>query len=117
MLLPLHIGPRVPWCDELPNDIRGAVLSEVEVEKERVRLTAQDARFRLELEIRRCPGVLLHGPDCGEIRNIFRETLTSTVKLRLSQRLGSAYEMLYEGTGKAAGLDVNGRTGKLLAQT
>lgn len=94
----------------------GAVLSEVEVENERVRLTAQDTRFRLELETLRGPGVLLHGPVQGETRNIYRETLTSTVKLRLSKRRGLAFEMLYQGAGKPAGLDVNGRIGKLLAQ-
>ena len=73
---------------------------------------AQKGKFRLELEAERAKGGLLHAPyRTGMVQRIV-ESLTATVNVRLI-RLDGGEKIVFEGTGRYAGLEVAGELDKI----
>ncbi len=69
--------------------------------------------LRLELSAERVAGGLLHAPIRSQMHKRVEETLDASVAVRLCR----GDDVLFEGTGTAAGLEVHGDTDRLLLTT
>lgn len=74
--------------------------------------TVRDRDYVLEIEGQRAAGGLLLGPTREEMHIRVDETLNASIGVRLRTRAG---ETLFEGTGRHAGMEVQGDLGRLLA--
>jgi hypothetical protein len=92
----------------------GARIAKLAVSDERVDWLVQDRRCTLELSAARAQGGLLRGPTRLDMGKRVAETLQAEVHVRLLRRDGS---LLFEGTGRHAGLEVHGDLPRLLAGT
>lgn len=87
----------------------GAKLDFLHIHEKKVNLAIFDKKYRLEIEVEKNRGGLLYGPDGNKfVQNIY-ETLNSTLNLRFLRRNKYGDEILFEGVGSSAALDVNGK--------
>ena len=91
----------------------GARIERLEIGEHRVDWIVRDRDFRLEMSAQQAPGGLLLGPTKVEMGKRVAETLSATVDVRFSQISG---EVLFEGRGKYAGLEVNGDLPRLMGK-
>lgn len=84
----------------------GSRLERLEILGNNVGLTLRGGGLRLEIEARGGKAALLHGPSEHDFRPRVEESLAATVSLRLTETVSG--RPLFEGTGKAAGLEVQG---------
>ena len=75
----------------------------------------RDRRYALELLTERAEAGVILGPTRNEMGKRVHETLNASVRVRLMQ----GEQVLYEGMGRRAGLEVHGNLAQLLgdAQT
>lgn len=90
----------------------GAKVERLEIGAHTVHWVVSDSKYRLEMEICQAPGGVLLGPTTIEMGKRVEETLDATVSLRLTEKSG---QLLFEGLGKYAGLEVNGDLPRLTA--
>jgi hypothetical protein len=83
----------------------GAIIDKLVIGEHTVDWIVHDRQYRLEMYAQQAPGGLLLGPTKVEMGKRVDETLNATVQLRLSRISG---DVLFEGHGKYAGLEVNG---------
>lgn len=83
----------------------GAKIETLNIGEHTIHWIVRDRNYRLEMDVQQAPGGLLLGPTTVEMGKRVDETLSATVHVRLSRRSG---ELLFEGHGKHAGLEVNG---------
>jgi hypothetical protein len=93
---------------------RFATYTRAEVEKfavadDQVALVVRDRRHRLEMLALRSPAGVLRGPSGIDMHGRVPETLQATVEIRLSELVGRAERVVFEGIGRNAGLEVVGR--------
>ena len=88
----------------------GAKIEKLEIGEHLVAWVVGDDRYRLEMVVRQAPGGLLLGPTKVEMGKRVPETLSAKVDLRLSDR---GQNILFEGQGNFAGLEVNGEIDRL----
>ncbi|MBN1267851.1 MAG: hypothetical protein JXA25_20335 [Anaerolineales bacterium] len=81
----------------------GAKLETLEITEDYVLIGVQNRRRRLQLQADRVKGVALRGPTKANMGLRVDESLAGTVAIRLSTLGG---EVLFEGTGMHAGLEV-----------
>jgi tocopherol cyclase len=67
--------------------------------------------FRLELQVVQAGGGLIYGPTRQDMGKRVDETLDASVRVRLREHSG---KVIYEGSGRHAGLEINGDTRRLL---
>ncbi len=89
----------------------GAKVEKLDIAGEQVDWVVRDRRYRLEMLARKAPGGLLLGPTRVEMGKRVDETLDATLEVRLSRLSG---EILFEGRGRYAGLEVEGELDRLL---
>ncbi len=90
----------------------GAVIERLTIEDDQVLWTVADRRRRLEMKARRAEGGLLYGPTRQEMHKRVDETLKAAVEVRLSEKAG---RVVFAGTGRHAGMEVQGDLDRLLA--
>jgi tocopherol cyclase len=83
----------------------GAKIDTLVIGEHSVEWIVHDRQYRLEMYAQQAPGGMLLGPTKVEMGKRVDETLNASVYLRLSLITGT---VLFEGTGKYAGLEVNG---------
>lgn len=72
------------------------------------RAGARGAQHRLEIEALRTAGGLLHSPERVAMQQRVMESLTAQVGVRLIELTGGRERIVYEDTGKHAGLEIVG---------
>ncbi|MEO1515920.1 MAG: tocopherol cyclase family protein [Bacteroidota bacterium] len=82
------------------------------LKEDRVELAFKDRKNRLELTAIKGPGSKLVSPISGEMTGKVNESMQAKVHVRLFQN----DQLLYEGTGRNAGLEVAGETEVLLTE-
>jgi hypothetical protein len=80
-----------------------ARLERIEISDEHVSWVVRDRRHRLEMTASRAEAGLLKGPTRLDMGKRVSETLNASVHVKLSTLQG---EVLFEGTGRHAGLEV-----------
>lgn len=90
----------------------GAKETRLEVEDDCLRWALADQRYRLEIRAQRASGGLLHAPTRTEMHRRVNETMQAMVTARLCTMDG---EVLFEGAGRNAGMEVHGDLDRLLA--
>lgn len=91
----------------------GAEIEQLTITDEQVDYTLRDKTHRIRMQAERTEGGLLLGPSREEMHKRVNETLKSRVHLQLSTLDG---KILFEGTGRNAGLEVHGDTAPLLTK-
>ncbi len=90
----------------------GARIEGFKVDDNDVCLTLVDRHYRLEISADRPRGGLLHAPTRLDMGRRISETLDATIAVRLHNKGGS---LLFEGTGRHAGLEVEGDIERLVS--
>ncbi|MBN1259863.1 MAG: hypothetical protein JXB35_04200 [Anaerolineae bacterium] len=93
----------------------GARTEQLTITDEQVRWIVTDRLYRLEMLSQRSEGGELRGPSIADMRRRVPETLNALVQVRLTTRHEG--KILFEGTGRNAGLEVAGELEKLLADS
>jgi hypothetical protein len=92
----------------------GARIEELAVSDEEVRFLIRDRDHRLEVAARRAKGGILRGPTGIDMGGRVPESLRATVTVRLLAPADGTSPLLFEGTGRNAGLEVVGDQAELL---
>jgi hypothetical protein len=92
----------------------GAQIDELTISDEEVQAVISDSNHRLEITARRAKGGVLRGPTGLDMGARVPESLRATVTVRLSALDRGGSGLLFEGTGRNAGLEVVGEVSKLL---
>jgi hypothetical protein len=79
-----------------------------------VHVVIRDQRHRLDVTARRAGGGVLRGPTGLDMGGRVPESLQATVSVRLSTLRKGEPNVVFEGTGRSAGLEVVGDRAKLL---
>ena len=90
----------------------GAKITRLDVLDGQIRWTMQDRKHKLTIQATRSHGGMLHAPAVNEMTNRLLESLTSTVDVKLKEHGG---KILFEGTGRHAGVELGGAIEDLLA--
>lgn len=91
----------------------GAKLREVRITDKQVWLTVEDSRHRLEIESHRSHGATLMAPYEKSMIERVSETMTASIRFRLSERKGST---LLEDHSELGALEVQGMADSLAAE-
>jgi len=92
----------------------GARINELTIGDDQVHTLIQDRAYRLEVTARRAKGGILRGPTGLDMGGRVPESLRATVRVRLYAVTGDELCLIFEGTGRNAGLEVVGDPDKLL---
>ena len=90
----------------------GATLTSLRLTDSHVILHTVNRTHRLELEAARSEGGLLHAPYRSEMLQRVTESLTATIAVKLIELEGE--RLVFEGTGRHAGLEINGAITQIL---
>jgi tocopherol cyclase len=90
----------------------GATIEYIDVDKNAYRLCVRDRKYRLHLHAKRTEGALLHAPYDKQMVERVSETMNSRIELRFETVKGG--EMLFEGQGEHACLEVQGDINTIL---
>ncbi len=90
----------------------GARIEHLTADEKQVHWSVRNRHHRLEMTATRAKGGLIHEPTGKQMLQRVEETMLATVAVRLSTTGG---DVLFEGTGRNAGLEVQGDVKKLLA--
>ena len=93
----------------------GAQLERLEATDEQVTWVVRDRTHRLELRASRAQGALIRGPSVTDMGVRVPETLQGIVHVRLSRLVRGQQALLFEDTGRCAGLEVAGDLERLLS--
>mgnify|MGYP005843180781 CR=1 FL=1 len=89
----------------------GARIAALQVDDRQIHWQVADGRCRLEMTADRAEGGVLRAPQVVDMDRRVPETLNATVSVRLQDRQG----VVYEGTGRYAGLEAVGDLARLVA--
>jgi hypothetical protein len=70
--------------------------------------------YRLELRATRAQGGLIQGPSTRDMGVRVVESLSASVEVRLARLRGKQADVIFEGTGRYAGLEIEGDLDRLL---
>jgi hypothetical protein len=91
----------------------GARLQKCCIDEQRVQIIISDKKYRLEIETIRTQGAILFAPYDLSMTPKVSETLGSTIRLKLYKK-SSSDELIFDETGRHAGLDVNGNLAEII---
>jgi hypothetical protein len=84
----------------------GAKLRKVKIEDDKVDVVVQNPKYELQIRANRAPGVSLVSPILGLMDGRVMESLDAVLDVQLRSRKDGV--IIYEGSGKKAGLEVAG---------
>jgi hypothetical protein len=93
----------------------GAETERLAVDDHVVEWAIRDRDHRLELRAERTTGGVLRGPNVTEMGTRVPETLNGVVRVRLARLQEGAERLVFEGTGRHAGLEVVGAIDRLVS--
>ncbi len=85
-----------------------AKISTPTVSDDTVTFIVQDKHFLIEVQAQRAPGTTLRSPVEGLMTGRILESLDSTIHLKLYTLHKNTKDLIYEGTGRNAGLEIVG---------
>ena len=91
----------------------GARVEKLTIGDDSVTWIVRDRRHRLEMVAQRARTGVLRGPSGVDMGGRVPESLQSAVRVRLSSVVGGGEHLIFEGTGRNAGLEVSGDLEKL----
>ncbi len=91
---------------------RNSAIESLKILDEHVEWVLRNRTHRLHLKANRAPGGILRGPTVLDMGKRLMETLNATIEVKLETLQG---EVIFEGTGENAGLEVFGDKEKLMA--
>lgn len=86
----------------------GAKITSLQLTDTQARLRLSDKQYALEIDALRSEGGLLHAPYRMEMLQRVTESLTASVGVRLLALEGGGERVIFEGTGRHAGLEISG---------
>lgn len=92
----------------------GAETKLLEIHDHEIIWIVADKKFILEMHTRRGPGLILKAPTINGMERQIKESIQSEVDIRLYQRIKTGKTLIYQGTGRNAGLEVEGNINRLL---
>ncbi|MGD8968983.1 MAG: tocopherol cyclase family protein [Anaerolineae bacterium] len=92
----------------------GAQIEKLTIGEDEVDAVIVDRGHRLEITARSAAGGVLRGPTGTDMAGRVPESLRATVMVRLSTRGRDSTHIIFEGSGRNAGLEVVGETSRLL---
>jgi hypothetical protein len=92
----------------------GAQIERLAIDENEVHAVIADRRHRLVITARRAAGAVLRGPTGVDMAGRVPESLRATVTVRLSAPGRDSTPLIFEGSGRNAGLEVVGETSRLL---
>jgi hypothetical protein len=93
----------------------GARIERLVTTDEQVTLEVHDRAHRLEMRARRAESATILGPSRADMGVRVPETLAATVHVRLIRWADGEQALLFEGTGRHAGLEIAGDLDRLLS--
>jgi hypothetical protein len=93
----------------------GARIERLDIDDEQVMWVVRDRRYRLEMRAIQSAGGLLHAPTPVDMGRRIAETLSAEVEVALYKVDGDASQLLFQGTGRHAGLEAVGDLSRLRA--
>lgn len=88
----------------------GAIVTKLQLKDKEIILHVTDKKYRIEITASKSKAVNLHSPVDGSMVGRILESLTSEIYVRLIELNKKERErILFEGTGRNAGLDIGGR--------
>ena len=81
----------------------GASISRMYQKNDKIKITVQDCRFRLDLSIAYVDGGVIKAPIDGQMSRNITECMNAVVKVRFADRTGKIF---YEGIGTNGGLEL-----------
>jgi hypothetical protein len=92
----------------------GAQIERLTIEEDEVDAAIVDRYHRLEITARGAAGGVLRGPTGADMAGRVPESLRATVMVRLSALGKDGSHLIFEGSGRNAGLEVVGEISRLL---
>ncbi|HEY3341445.1 MAG TPA: tocopherol cyclase family protein [Anaerolineae bacterium] len=86
----------------------GARITSLQLTDTQARLRVADRHYALEIDAQRSEGGLLHAPYRVEMLQRVTESLTASVAVRLLALERGRERVIFEGTGRHAGLEISG---------
>ncbi|MHA2357576.1 MAG: tocopherol cyclase family protein, partial [Candidatus Heimdallarchaeaceae archaeon] len=87
----------------------GAKMTRFNLDDRRIVMHFQDKKYRIEMEALKSEGVNLQSPVEGSMTGRILESITSQIYVKLVKLNKNTEEIIFEGTGKNAGLDIGGK--------
>ena len=87
----------------------GAKITKLKLEENRIIIYVNDKKHRLEIEATRAVGILLPSPIDGSMTGRILESITAKIYVKLIKLIKKKEKILFEGTGRNAGLDIGGK--------
>ena len=91
----------------------GAKITKLKITDSIVSLHFQDKEHRLELEATKSASVNLNSPIEGSMTGRIIESITSKIQLRFIKIAKEGEEVIFEGLGRNAGLDIGGKVDEM----
>ncbi|MGD2177204.1 MAG: tocopherol cyclase family protein [Anaerolineae bacterium] len=92
----------------------GAQIERLSIGEDEIQAVIMDRGHRLEIKARSAAGGVLRGPTGVDMAGRVPESLRATVTVRLSALGRDGRHLIFEGSGRNAGLEVVGETSRLL---
>ena len=92
----------------------GAKIEKLDVSKNNIQIILTHKHLKLEINANRTEGVDIPAPKLGEMTNTVNESLQSQIDIKLSKKEDNEIILLFEGTGRNAGLEFVGDLDELL---
>ena len=86
----------------------GAEIINFQHDWEKLAIHVKSKLHRLEIEVSNKSGVVLRTPVVGEMKGRLSETLTAETKIRLYRKSKSIESLVFNGTGRHTGLEIEG---------
>ena len=92
----------------------GAKIKKLQVTKESIEIRIADKKYELKINASRAEGVDLPAPKLGEMTSKVNESLRSRINIKLFLKEKKDKKLIYQGTGRNAGLEFVGDLDELL---
>lgn len=91
----------------------GAKIEGLRIAEKSAAWTVRTRRYQLDIQAEQGISGVLHGPSKVDMAPRVAESLTGTIHIRFWDLAASPRELLYEGTGTSAGVEISGETDHL----
>ena len=91
----------------------GSKITKFQMMENKIIAHFEDKKHRLELEANKTSGINLASPIEGSMTGRILESITSKIHVRLFKLHKNTEEIIFEGTGRNAGLDIGGQLEEL----
>ncbi len=87
----------------------GAKIRLFEYDQKKLQVHVQSKSHLLEIEVSYIRGALLRTPVVGEMQGRLSESLTAKTRIRFFRQSSGALSLVFEGTGRHSGLEIEGK--------